>query len=55
MQSNLDGERHGLLCLILKDTTYTTVIGESFIKHTNPGISPTIPTNAIGPQISELV
>ena len=55
VQTNLGGGRHGLLGLVLKDTTYTTVSGNPFMKPTNPGILPTIPANATGPQISELV
>ena len=55
MQSHLGGGRHGLLGLVLKDTTYTTVSGNPFMKPTNPGILPTIPVNATRPQISELV
>ena len=55
MQSHLGGGRHGLLSLVLKDTTYTTVSENHFMKPTNPGISPTIPAIATGPQISELV
>ena len=55
VQSNLGGGRHGLLGLALKNTLYTTVAVEPFTKPTSPGISPTIPTGATGPQISEIV
>ena len=54
VQSHLGGGRHGLLSLVLKDTTYTTV-SENHFMTTNPEISPTIPAIATGPQISELV
>ena len=55
VQGNLGRGRHGLLGLAFKNVLYTTVEAQPFTKPINPGISPTIPTGATGPQISELV
>ena len=51
----MDGGRHELLGLALKNALYTAVAADPFTKPTNPGISPTIPTGTTGPQISEIV
>ena len=52
--SNLGGEQHGLINLILQDSIYTTLIGLLFILPTKPGTVPDIPADNIDPQIVQL-
>ena len=53
--SQLGGEQHGLLGLVLNNAIFNKLTGTDFIKPSNPGTVATIPTGSTGPQIDILV
>ena len=53
--SQLGGDQHGPLSLVLDDALYLNLTGTDFIKPPNFGTVSTIPTNSTRPQIDERV
>ena len=53
--STLGGGQHGLLGLIMSDATYLLVSNTAFLHQPNPGLLPTIPTDATAAISYELV
>ena len=53
--SNISGGNFGLLVLIIQSKTYETLIGSSFVKHTNPRTHPSYPTGILVETAAEII
>ena len=55
VSSQLSGDQHGLLGIVLETQIYNNVIDKDFIEFLNPGTVSTILATSIEPYISEMV